>query len=130
MLALRERVNRCRKARAAHRADPRWLQPTLAGDRRWTARTRLQMSAQLRLRGRRRGPVELSDFSSHGCRIRNSGTIAVGNYAWLMLPTLESWYARIAWCDGAAAGLDFAEPLHRAVADMLIQRSPAARPIN
>lgn len=49
----------------------------------------------------------------------------VGTYSWIVLPTLESRYARVAWCNGGAAGLDFAEPLHSAVTDMIVERAAA-----
>jgi hypothetical protein len=40
-----------------------------------------------------------------------------------MLPTLESWYARVAWSQNGEAGLDFERPLHEAVTRMVIARA-------
>jgi hypothetical protein len=123
MLRLRERANRCRQFKRDHRLATHWLQPMMAGDRRWVARHEIECAGQFRPRGGRGFAAHVADLSTHGCRVRGAGSPLVGSYSWITLPTLESRYARIAWCDGAAAGLDFAEPLHPAVAEMLVQRA-------
>jgi hypothetical protein len=43
-----------------------------------------------------------------------------------MLPTLESWYARVAWTEAGEAGLDFERPLHEAVTRMIVKRAAEA----
>ena len=125
MLRLRERTNRCRQIKRDHRLAAHWLQPTMAGDRRWIDRHEIELVAELRPRGGRRLETRVGDLSPLGCRIHGTCNLIVGSYSWITFPTLESWYARIAWCDGSAAGLDFAEPLHRAVTDMLVHRGPS-----
>jgi hypothetical protein len=40
-----------------------------------------------------------------------------------MLPTLESWYARVVWARNNEAGLDFERPLHAAVTKMILDRA-------
>jgi hypothetical protein len=67
--------------------------------------------------------VQLIDLSPQGCRVKLCGTVVVGSHAWIMLPTLESWYARVAWSQNGEAGLDFERPLHEAVTRMVIARA-------
>jgi hypothetical protein len=43
------------------------------------------------------------------------------------VPTLESWYAKVAWREGDTWGLDFVDPFHPAVADMVIRRARGLR---
>jgi hypothetical protein len=94
-----------------------------AGDRRWTARTAVSLQANFRPCWRRRFGVHVENLSTHGCQITDPGFLIPGTYSWITLPTLESRYARVAWCDSDAVGLDFVEPLDRAVVDMIIRRT-------
>jgi len=127
VLKLEERARDCRSIKANHRIATDWLVMAPAGDRRWTVRSSVSLGAEFRPRWRRRFGVSVEDLSTHGCRIGNPGRLVVGTYCWIIFPTIESWYARVAWCDQARAGLDFGEPLHKAVANMLIRRT-AKRP--
>ena len=67
--------------------------------------------------------VEVLNFSRFGCAIKSALSPTAGAYCWLTIPTLQSWYAKVAWQDGNRVGLDFAEPFHRAVADMIVGRA-------
>ena len=127
MLTIGERARERRSIRGRHRIASDWLEPRPAGDRRWTTRSAVDLDAQFRPRWRRRLCVHVENLSTHGCRIADPGHIVAGTYSWILLPTLESWYARVAWCEGGAAGLDFADPLHSTVADMIIGRAPITR---
>jgi hypothetical protein len=124
---LGELARECRLAKARHRIAPDWLEVKPAGDRRWTARSAVSIDADFRPRWRRRFGVHVENLSTHGCRITDPGHLIPGTYSWIILPTLESRYARVAWCDSNAVGLDFVEPLHRAVVDMIIRRTAARR---
>lgn len=117
------RAKECRSARSRHRIAEDWLQPVAPGNRRSTTRSHVGIEAQFRPRWRRRFPVEVDNLSTQGCRITGPGQLVVGTYSWIVLPTLESRYARVAWCNGAAAGLDFTDPLHRAVAEMIVEQA-------
>jgi hypothetical protein len=103
-----------------------WREPRPTGDRRWADRALVQLEAQFRPRWHPGSSVRVANLSSYGCGIAGAGQLVVGGYSWIILPTLESQYARIAWCDGKAAGLDFADPLHVSVTDMIIQRTAAS----
>jgi hypothetical protein len=128
MLKVGERARECRSVKVRHRTATDWLEPKPAGDRRWTSRSVVDLDAGFRPRWRRRFCVRVKNLSTHGCRLADPGHLVAGTYSWIILPTLESWYARVAWCDGAAAGLDFSEPLHRTVADMIIARAAIRAP--
>lgn len=122
LLKLRERANWCHEARKEHRFAADWLQVGRPGTRRWSGRTEVQLTSEFRSRGRKGNERQVTNLSDYGCRLEQVGNLPVGSYSWVKFPTLGSWYARIAWCDGTTAGLDFAEPLHPAVTDMLISR--------
>lgn len=78
------------------------------------------IAAGVRERGRSRIDIEVVDLSTHGCRIEYKGMLVVGAQAWLTLPGLEGWSARVAWMKEREAGLDFLRPLHPAVAARVI----------
>ena len=99
------------------------LEPVPVGEQRKAKRAAAKTSAAFRPRGRSRVGVALVDLSPLGCRIEVETSIIVGSYAWIILPTLESWYTRVAWVEGGTAGLDFDQPLHPAVTDMIVRRA-------
>jgi hypothetical protein len=99
------------------------LAPLPKHDRRWQERSPAEVAATFRERGRTRLPVQLVDLSSQGCKVKLTGHVSVGSHAWIMLPTLESWYARVVWARNNEAGLDFERPLHAAVTKMILDRA-------
>ena len=117
------RARTCRRLKYDHRIASDWLQMPPVADRRATARTPLLVEAEFRPRGQRRYCVAVENLSARGCQIARAAPLQPGCYAWIMLPTLESWYARVAWSKSGSAGLDFAQPLHPAVTDMIVRRA-------
>lgn len=97
-------------------------------EKRRIPRSRAQAPAKFRERGRTRIDVQLLDLSTHGCKVRADAALVVGSQAWVVLPTLASWRAKVAWSDEQHLGLDFVEPLHPAVADLLIRRAAEVQP--
>jgi hypothetical protein len=91
-------------------------------ERRWVRRSDAVLDASLRERGRLRRLGKVANLSVQGCRIDVEEAMPVDAMAWITLPSLESRYSRIAWCQGGKVGLEFKDPLHPAVADMLISR--------
>ena len=124
MRTLRDRVISFRER--DHQSPDRWLKPTLGGDRRWVGRVACRTSATFRERQRTRFDVEIVNLSTHGCAVKSAAPPVAGANGWIILPTLESWYANVAWCNDSLFGLDFSEPLHRAVAEMIIHRALSA----
>lgn len=121
MRKLQERANRGRRGRPQGAAGA--FDPAAGQERRWTARAAVNSPAALRERQRTRFEVEVLNLSTRGCGVRSARRLKVGGHAWIMLPTLESRYARIAWSAGGLCGLDFEERLHPAVAAMLVRRA-------
>ena len=118
-----ESGDRYRQIENEHRVASDWLLPSRPGDRRLMARTHANVAAAFRPRGSSRYSVKVDQMSPAGCRIAPAGCLSVGSYAWITFPSIEGWYSRVAWCDGDVAGLDFAQPLHPAVARMIVGRS-------
>jgi len=121
MRTLRDRAISYR--RSDYQSPDRSPKPILGGDRRWVGRVACRTSAAFRERQRTRLDVEIVNLSTHGCAVKSAASQTAGAHCWIILPTLESWYAKIAWCDGSLFGLDFTEPLHPAVAEMITHRA-------
>ncbi len=125
MFQLEERARGSRSVRGRQPIPSGWRQQGTPGDRRWTGRSPVRVGAQFRLRWQQGFRVDIVNLSTDGCAIVGAGYLPVGTHSWVTLPTLESRFARVAWCDGSGAGVEFTDPLHTTVADMLIARSPA-----
>ncbi|WP_425505320.1 PilZ domain-containing protein [Sphingomonas piscis] len=94
-------------------------------DSRRTSRVALTLNAAARQPGRGKFPVRLVDISPHGCRIELFSSLSVGSHLWLSIASLEAKQARIVWCKGDFAGLQFDEPLNECVlATLLTQHGP------
>jgi hypothetical protein len=97
------------------------------GDRRRCARAPVGMEAQFRERGRGAFAIDIRNLSRDGCGARLHGPVVFGDHLWIRLPTLASLPARIAWTAAGEAGIQFEQPLHEAVAALLVARAaPAA----
>jgi len=128
VIHLPNRMRECRSIRGRQLVAAGWRMPRPARDRRWATRVEVELGAQFRHRWQRRFGILVRNLSTHGCGIADPGQLEVGTCSWIILPTLESRYARIAWCDGNGAGLEFADPLHKSVAEMIIARAAVASP--
>jgi len=91
------------------------LERGLAYDRRRYLRRPTQFGAGLSANIRPSTPVTVLDLSVGGCCIATDLELERGARVWIRLPGLESAPARIAWSDGARAGLTFDNPFHPAV---------------
>ncbi len=89
-------------------------------DRRRTWRVALNLTASVREPGRSNTPVRLVDISTHGCRIELFSSPIVGSILWLSIASLGAKQARIVWCKGDFAGLQFDTALNESVLDRLI----------
>lgn len=88
-------------------------------DRRRYARSAVQIGAGLRSGGddRPSTPITVVDLSTGGAGVETGSYVQPGSRVWLKLPGLQSWPARVAWCEGSRAGLSFDSPLHPAVVE-------------
>ncbi len=121
----RGRLEQSRRLRRQHRLAGDWPAQAIATDRRGCQRTQVQLVAECRRPGGRRSPQTIVDLTARGCRVQWPEPTQVGTYMWVSLPTLASNYGRVAWCGAGAMGVDFAQPLHPAVAEMILARAQA-----
>ena len=126
MRTVRDRAIGWRQA-ARSIPDP-WLPPALAGDRRLVRRVACRTAAAFRESQRKPVEVRIANLSTHGCAVKSEGPQEVGARCWVILPTLESWDATVAWARGGLLGLAFSRPLHRSVAEMIVRRSNGELP--
>jgi hypothetical protein len=92
-------------------------------DRRSRDRWPTVLSGSFRENGRGAARVTVLNLSPNGCKVDLGDHSRIRAQAWMKLPTLESRFAEIIWQRGQEAGLEFEEPLHPAVASMLVERS-------
>ena len=84
-------------------------------DRRRYMRQAVQVGGGLSANIRPSTPILVTDLSIGGCGIELDIELEPGSRVWVKLPGLENLPARVAWADGARAGLSFDNPLHPAV---------------
>jgi hypothetical protein len=72
-------------------------------------------------RGILRAKVTVSDLTCWSARMDSMERLKPGMTVWLALPGLEPKLATVTWSEGFSAGLRFAEPLHPAVLDAVIE---------
>lgn len=89
-------------------------------DRRRTWRVALNLTASVREPGRSNIPIRIVDISTHGCRIELLNSPFAGSILWLRIAGLEAMQARIVWCKGDFAGLEFETALSESVLDSLV----------
>lgn len=83
------------------------------------ARQPVEMMARFR-HGISTVTVMLKDITPHGVRIEGVGALDPDEAVYLLLPGLTQKLAFVAWSDGHAAGLEFANPLPAATFDALV----------
>lgn len=85
------------------------------------ASTRLELSAAISLRSPRFSshPSLLSNLSRHGCCLDLTHRVTAGDKLWVKLPGLAAIETIVIWEDEFIAGVEFVQPLHAAVMDML-----------
>ena len=116
------RANRDRQGRTA--ADSAQFSPGSERERRWRPRAAASFAARFRERWRARFDVGIVELSTHGCRVECATPPTPGAGCWVMLPAIESLYARVVWRRDSHFGLEFEQPLHPAVIAMLLCGAP------
>ncbi|HET9336920.1 MAG TPA: PilZ domain-containing protein [Sphingomicrobium sp.] len=85
-------------------------------------RVPLQADIDFRRTGEHRWRVNISDLSPQGCRVELPVRVAPDDLTWITFPGLEAIQGRVCWVDEWTAGIEFTNPLHPAVFDMVEQR--------
>jgi hypothetical protein len=91
-------------------------------DRRLRDRYPTALPGSFRERGRSAAQVVILNLSSNGCKVALGDHSRISAQAWMRLPSLASRFAEVIWQREQEVGLEFEEPLHPAVASMLIER--------
>jgi thioredoxin-related protein len=66
--------------------------------------------------------VNVVDISPQGCRVELPVRVKVDDTIWVTFPGLEAIQGKVCWVDEWIAGIEFKNPLHAAVFDMVEQR--------
>lgn len=85
------------------------------------------MNAEVVLKrpGHNRFRVRIHDVSTHGCKVEFIDRPNLDEQVWLKFDQLEAISAHVCWVDGPSVGLEFINPIHPAVLDMLLKRLQA-----
>ena len=100
------------------------LRPAQDLTSRKSERVKLELGAGLRQRGGTGVAIQIMDLSTDGFRATTHLQLEKGSDVWLRLPGLEPYHAKVMWSKGAFIGCAFERPLHPAVLDMIVRKSP------
>lgn len=100
------------------------LRPAQDLTSRKSERVKLELGAGLRQRGGTGVAIHILDLSTDGFRATTHLQLEKGSDVWLRLPGLEPYHAKVMWSKGAFIGCAFEQPLHPAVLDMIVRKSP------
>ena len=82
----------------------------------------LQADIDFRRTGEHRWKVNILDVSPQGCRVELPVRVKTDDTIWVTFPGLEAIQGKVCWVDEWVAGIEFKNPLHAAVFDMVEQR--------
>lgn len=66
--------------------------------------------------------IGMHDLSASGCRIAAPERLCWGERVWVQLPSLQSLSASVKWTGAWQSGVEFEQPMHPAVFDMIAAR--------
>lgn len=96
--------------RLAERSEPRSNH-----DDRCERRSGVGLGARLRQHGAPGHPIDILDVSSRGFKAERCEPFRAGTYAWLTVPGMGTYNARIVWIDSFRLGCEFVTPLDEEV---------------
>ena len=79
----------------------------------------------LKALGRNTFRVRIFNLGTHGCKVELVERPSIGDTMLVKFDGLDAVDAEVIWLDGHVAGLRFANPIHAAVLDLLLQRLTA-----
>lgn len=95
-------------------------------DPRRAERVPLRADIDFRRSGEHRWRVNILDFSPGGCRVELPVRVKPDDMIWISLPGLEAIQGTVCWVKEWTAGVEFINPLHPAVFDMVRERMRTA----
>jgi hypothetical protein len=83
---------------------------------------RIGLSAEIKLRraGHQRYCVKILDVSQHGCKAEFVERPRLDELVWVKFEGLDALKAFVCWVRGFEVGLEFENPIHPAVFEMLV----------
>ena len=89
----------------------------------------VNLAARLREPGATIVDAEVLDLSTDGYKAVTDLVLEVGASVWLKLPGLEPQNSRVVWAEDGKAGFQFANPLHPATLELVVEtaRKPLPR---
>ncbi len=89
----------------------------------------VNLAARLREPGARIAEAEVRDLSTDGFMAETELALEPGTIVWLKLPGLEAQNSRVVWAEDGKAGFQFANPLHPATLELVVEtaRKPLPR---
>jgi hypothetical protein len=66
--------------------------------------------------------VHIYDLSPHGCKAEFVERPEIGEQLWIKFEQLEALEAEVRWIAGPRTGVEFKQPIHQAVFDLLVAR--------
>jgi hypothetical protein len=103
------------------------IHPSWAQDGRRANRIDVRVSATIREHGSTKFDVMVGDISVTGFRFETIFSLREGSRIWITLPNLAPLESVIQWRREPQYGASFANPLHPAVRDHLVQHYGAVR---
>lgn len=91
-------------------------------ERRRGPRLPLEADVEFRRHKQTHYTISLHDLSASGCRIAAPERLGWGERVWVQLPSLQSLSACVKWTGAWQSGVEFEQPLHPAVFDMMAAR--------
>lgn len=95
---------------------------TPKNERRHCSRRRVEANAEFRRKRQIRYSIPIFDLSAQGCRIGSPERLLRGETVWLQLPSLQSQPATVRWAGLGVSGVEFDQPMHAAVYEMIAGR--------
>ena len=91
-----------------------------------TARVDVPGVIGLKVLGRNSFRVRIFNLATHGCKVELVERPSVGDTMLVKFDGLETMDASVIWVENHVAGLEFVNPIHPAVLDLLLQRLAAS----
>ena len=88
----------------------------------------VNLAARLREPGASLAEIDVINLSTDGFMAQGEMAIEAGSYVWLKLPGLEPQNSKVVWVEDGKAGFEFANPLHPATLELLVNTSRKAVP--
>ncbi|MEQ7873927.1 PilZ domain-containing protein [Sphingomonas sp. ASV193] len=91
-------------------------------NQRQSGRVAMRCELEFRKHGGSRYPVDIFDISPEGARISPPVRVEAGQQVWLKVPGMDAIHGRIAWMRDWQAGVEFDNPFHPAVFQLIVER--------